>query len=80
VLAWTVLTCNIFINSQRYQVNGPATWRGPILYKSDRIGVTGLLGIDDPQIIIGYALALGLGLICLIYGIRNWNKGGDADG
>jgi len=39
-----------------------------------------LLGIDDPQIIIGYALALGLGLICLIYGIINWNKGGDTDG
>lgn len=39
-----------------------------------------MLGIDDPQIIIGYALALGLGLICLIYGIINWNKGGDTDG
>jgi len=36
-----------------------------------------LFGIDDPQIIIGYALALGLGLFCLAYGYLNWNKGGE---
>jgi hypothetical protein len=42
--------------------------------------LTGLFGIEDPQIIIGYALAIGLGLFCLAYGYRNWNKGGEEDG
>jgi hypothetical protein len=39
-----------------------------------------LFGIDDPQIIVGYALAIGLGLFCLAYGILNWDKGGEEDG
>jgi len=39
-----------------------------------------VFGIDDPQIVIGYALAIGLGLFCLIYGYRNWNEGGEQDG
>jgi hypothetical protein len=50
--------------------------RGPILGE-DRFGVRGLFGIDDPQIIIGYALAIGLGIFCLAYGILHWNDGGD---
>jgi len=49
---------------------------GPIP-REDRFGVRGLLGIDDPQIIIGYALAIGLGIFCLAYGILHWNDGGD---
>jgi len=52
---------------------------GPILRK-DRNGGRGMLGIDDPQIIVGYALAIGLGIICLAYGIRHWNDGGENDG
>jgi hypothetical protein len=39
-----------------------------------------LLGIDDPQIIVGYALAIGLGIYCLAYGIMHWNDGGEKHG
>lgn len=58
--------------------NGPATVQGPI--GMDQGEVTGMFGIGDPQIIIGYGLALALGLVCIIYGIKKWNEGGDADG
>lgn len=27
-----------------------------------------MLGIDDPQIIIGYALSIGLAAACILYG------------
>jgi hypothetical protein len=39
-----------------------------------------LLGIPDPQILIGYGLAIGLALACIIYGLLNWNKEGSEDG
>jgi len=39
-----------------------------------------MLGIDDPQIWIGYALAIGLALVCIIYGYLNWHMGVDGDG
>jgi hypothetical protein len=52
---------------------------GPIL-REDRKGGGGLFGIDDPQIIAGYALAIGLGIFCLAYGILHWNDGGENDG
>jgi len=39
-----------------------------------------LLGIPDPQILIGYGLAIGLALACMVYGILNWNEGGKKDG
>ena len=38
------------------------------------------MGIDDPQIIIGYALTIGLALLCIAYGLLNWNKGAEEDG
>ena len=38
------------------------------------------LGIPDPQILIGYGLAIGLALACIIYGLLNWNKEGSEDG
>ena len=38
-----------------------------------------VFGIPDPQIWIGYGLAIGFTLACIVYGILNWNKGG-ADG
>ncbi|HSA35814.1 MAG TPA: hypothetical protein P5202_04530 [Methanomassiliicoccales archaeon] len=46
----------------------------------DRNGGRSMLGIDDPQIIVGYALAIGLGIFCLAYGILHWNDGGEKDG
>jgi len=39
-----------------------------------------LLGIPDPQILIGYGLAVGLALACIVYGLLNWNKEGHEDG
>ncbi|MBI0582520.1 MAG: hypothetical protein JET69_05855 [Methanomassiliicoccales archaeon] len=48
--------------------------------REDRNGGRGMLGIDDPQIIVGYALAIGLGLMCLAYGILHWNDGGENGG
>jgi hypothetical protein len=39
-----------------------------------------LLGIPDPQIWIGYGLAVGLALACIVYGLLNWDKEGSEDG
>ncbi|MDP3395415.1 MAG: hypothetical protein Q8S57_01925 [Methanoregula sp.] len=39
-----------------------------------------LFGIPDPQILIGYGLAIVLALACIVYGLLNWNKGGSNDG
>jgi len=39
-----------------------------------------LLGIPDPQIIIGYSLAIGLVLACIVYGWLYWNDNGDEHG
>ncbi|MFY9800903.1 MAG: symporter small accessory protein [Methanoregula sp.] len=38
------------------------------------------LGIPDPQIIIGYGLAIGLTLACVVYGWLYWNSNGDDHG
>ena len=39
-----------------------------------------VLGIPDPQIWIGYGLAIGLTLACILYGILNWNNEGEEHG
>lgn len=39
-----------------------------------------LLGISDPQVIIGYGLAIGLVLACVVYGWLYWNDNGDGNG
>jgi hypothetical protein len=39
-----------------------------------------MLGIEDPQIIIGYGLSIALAIICALYGVLNWNKEGVGDG
>ncbi len=39
-----------------------------------------MLGVEDPYIILAYALTFGLALMCIAYGIINWNKGGDECG
>jgi hypothetical protein len=39
-----------------------------------------ILGIPDPQILLGYGLAIGLALACIVYGLLNWNKGGNGNG
>jgi hypothetical protein len=39
-----------------------------------------ILGIPDPQILLGYGLAIGFTLACVVYGLLNWNKGANGDG
>ncbi|HWQ65487.1 MAG TPA: hypothetical protein VN372_01330 [Methanospirillum sp.] len=39
-----------------------------------------IFGINDPQIWIGYGLCILLTLICIVYGLLNWNREGGADG
>jgi hypothetical protein len=36
-----------------------------------------MLGIDDPGIYIVYLLTIASTVLCVWYGITNWNKGGD---
>ncbi len=36
-----------------------------------------LLGMQDLAIFLAYFLNIALVVLCLVYGIRNWNKGGD---
>ncbi len=39
-----------------------------------------ILGIPDPQILIGYGLAVGLALACIVYGYLYWNEEEKPDG
>jgi hypothetical protein len=39
-----------------------------------------LFGIPDLQIVIGYGLALGLVLACIVYGWLYWEDNGDEHG
>ncbi len=34
-----------------------------------------MLGLSDPSILLAYLLSLGGAVLCIIYGIVNWNKG-----
>jgi hypothetical protein len=36
-----------------------------------------VLGIPDPSIWIAYLLLIALTLLCIVYGILNWNKEGE---
>jgi len=41
--------------------------------------VISMLGIDDPWIWGVYLLCILSALLCLIYGIVNWNRGGELE-
>ncbi len=34
-----------------------------------------ILGIPDPWILLGYALAIGLTILCVLYGLLSWLRG-----
>ena len=34
-----------------------------------------MLGIEDPGIYLAYVLTIASAVLCVWYGIRNWNKG-----
>lgn len=38
-----------------------------------------VFGITDPAIWLGYGLAIGLAIICMVYGALNWNREGEKD-
>ena len=35
----------------------------------------GMFGIPDPWVVLGYALAIGLAILCILYGLLSWNRG-----
>jgi hypothetical protein len=37
-----------------------------------------VLGIPDPRIVLAYTFAIGLALLCILYGILAW-RGGPGD-
>jgi hypothetical protein len=39
--------------------------------------VEALFGIEDPQILLAYIATFGIVAIGILYGILNWNKGGE---
>ena len=38
-----------------------------------------MLGIDDPVILAVYILCILSTLLCVVYGLINWNKGAEAE-
>jgi len=36
-----------------------------------------MFGLEDPWIATAYLLNFGAVLLCVVYGIRNWNRGSD---
>lgn len=36
-----------------------------------------MFGINDPWILLAYALCILSAVVCVVYGIWNWNTGGD---
>ncbi|MCX6090731.1 MAG: symporter small accessory protein [Atribacterota bacterium] len=36
-----------------------------------------MLGLHDPWIVLVYLLCIGSTLLCVIYGLINWNRGGE---
>jgi hypothetical protein len=37
-------------------------------------GISMVFGIEDPQIILAYVLAIGVTIVCVVYGWLKWNK------
>jgi hypothetical protein len=38
-----------------------------------------VLGINDPWIAAAYLLCIASTLLCVVYGLVNWNRGGEAE-
>jgi len=41
--------------------------------------VKSMLGLPDASIWLAYLLSIGGAVLCVVYGIVNWNKNGDKD-
>ena len=33
-----------------------------------------MLGLDDPGVILAYLLSIGGAVLCVVYGVLNWNN------
>lgn len=38
-----------------------------------------MLGIEDPYVAAAYLLCIAASVLCVIYGLVNWNKGDDSE-
>lgn len=38
-----------------------------------------VLGINDPWIVAAYLLCIASTLLCVVYGLINWNRGGETE-
>jgi len=38
-----------------------------------------MLGLPDASIWLAYLLSIGGAVLCIVYGIKNWNKDSDSD-
>ncbi len=36
-----------------------------------------MFGVNDPWVLLGYGATLLFALACVLYGLVNWNKGGE---
>jgi hypothetical protein len=36
-----------------------------------------MIGITDPWILLAYLLCVASAIICIVYGVKNWNKGAE---
>ena len=36
-----------------------------------------MLGINDPWILTGYILTIGITVVCILYGLLKWNREGE---
>lgn len=39
-----------------------------------------IFGLEDPLIILGYALSIGFAIFCIVYGYLKRNEGEESDG
>lgn len=56
-----------------------STPRGILLLDSQKnpmLIISMMLGFLDPWVFAGFALTILSALFCILYGIRNWNRGG----
>jgi hypothetical protein len=38
-----------------------------------------MFGLPDPSIWLAYLLCIGSTVLCVVYGVLNWNRDGDED-
>jgi hypothetical protein len=62
-----------------FQIHGVLYLRRCINRKTAAEGGVGMFGIADPWIWGAYLLCIFSTVLCVAYGLRNWNKGADEE-